>query len=131
VHVRTDDRERIPRGELAKLLELQGVEPQEWMHALEGKIGGMHWGESYFAVHLGFRNAFRTYFRTNAVAELPRTKDGRVLLRVGVRGDTLYFVSESGEAWIQDGIEDRFATRFAESFDQLATKLEWPVETRE
>lgn len=128
--VTIDSSRKLSPDELSQLLRLHGVEPQQWMLDLEGRIGGMRFGEHYHEVWLGFRSAFHTYFRTGSPARLEETEDGETLLRIGVEGDTLYYLSLDGQAWVQDGIADRWPHWETHTFDELAARLNWPEKTQ-
>ena len=121
---------RLSPERLAELLALHDAPCEPWMFALEERIGGMHFGEAYAAVYLGFRFSFSAYLQTGTASPLPRTRSRQTLLRVGIEGDTHYFVTFEGEAWAQDGIADRWPHREAASFDELSANLWWPAETR-
>ena len=128
--VERDRSRQIDEAQLDSLLRMHEVVPAPWMFVLEARIGGVQFGESYSAAYLGFRAAFRAYFRTGSPAILARTPRGDPLLAIGVEGDTHYFVSTRGEAWAQDGIADARPHFETESFDGFALKMNWPEAVR-
>lgn len=120
--VRRDRRLALSGAALASKLSSLGIHRHDVLLALEACVGGVFFGDGYFRLELGLRFAFAPEF----IGGLPRTADGRALLRFGVEGDMEYFVTEDGSVWTQDGIADRLPHCWAPDPIAFAREFRWP-----
>lgn len=125
--VRREPGDAIPPARVDALFAAHGLVPDPWFRRLEEVLGGVAFGRPPHEVMLGLRRTFHATLATDVPSTLPRTRDGRLLLRIGLHGDNQFFVALDGTAWAQDGISDRWPHRAAATLAELADALGWPL----